>query len=229
MINYSITMRSVNSNLLAINQAKSRINQAKREGKNPDQADLNLVKTEKKNAFATSQYSDIMTIEKFSKHISSHGSVYSRADISAILYMTVDCMREQLLEGKKIRLGDLGDFSIVLSSKGAEDADKFTAQNITDVKVLWEPGSEFKNLVASRSAQAAVIKAIKAGKANVDLSTPTTPGDGSDGGGSNPSGGTPAGGNTEQSGGTSQGTGSNPSGDNKGDAGQDGSGEDNEL
>ena len=237
MINYSITMRSVNSNLLEINQAKSRINQAKREGKKPAEADLNLVKTEKKNAFATSQYSDIMTIEKFSKHISSHGSVYSRADISAILYMTVDCMREQLLEGKKIRLGDLGDFSIVLSSKGAEDADKFTAQNITDVKVLWEPGSEFKNLladaefnlVASRSAQAAVIKTIKEGKANVDLSTPTTPGDGSDGGGSNPSGGTPAGGNTEQNGGTSQGTGSNPSGDNKGDAGQDGSGEDNEL
>ena len=86
------------------------------------------------------------------------------------------------------------------------------------------------NLVASRSAQAAVIKAIKEGKANVDLSTPTTPGNGSDGGGSNPSGGTgSAGGNTEQSGGTSQGTGSNPSGDSKGDAGQDGSGEDNEL
>ena len=228
MINYSITMRSVNSNLLEINQAKSRINQAKREGKNPDEADLNLVKTEKKNAFAVSQYSDVMTIEKFAKHISSHGSVYSRADISAILYMTVDCMREQLLEGKKIRLGDLGDFSILLSSKGAEDADKFSAQNITDVKVQWEPGAEFKNLladaefnlVASRSAQAAVIKAIKEGKANVDLNTPTTPDDGS-----NPSGGTPAGGNTEQSGGTSQGTGSNPSGDNKGDTGQDGDGD----
>ena len=34
--------------------------------------------------------------------------------------MTVDCMREQLLEGKKIRLGDLGDVSILLSSQGAE-------------------------------------------------------------------------------------------------------------
>ena len=44
MINYSITMRSVNTNLLEINQAKSRIN---------------LVKTEKKNAFAVSQYSDV--------------------------------------------------------------------------------------------------------------------------------------------------------------------------
>ena len=111
MINYSIVMRSVNANLLEINQAKSRINQAKQEGKNLDQKDLDLVKTEKQNAFAISQYTDVMTIEKFAKHITSHGSVYSRADISAILYMAVDCMREMLLEGKKIRLGDLGDFS----------------------------------------------------------------------------------------------------------------------
>ena len=80
MINYSIVMRSVNANLLEINQAKSRINQAKKEGKNPDQKDLELVKTEKQNAFAISQYTDIMTIEKFAKHITSHGCVYSRAD-----------------------------------------------------------------------------------------------------------------------------------------------------
>ena len=73
-------MRSVNANLLEINQAKSRINQAKKEGKNPDPKDLELVKTEKQNAFAISQYTDIMTIEKFAKHITSHGSVYSRAD-----------------------------------------------------------------------------------------------------------------------------------------------------
>ena len=212
MINYSIVMRSVNANLLEINQAKSRINQAKQEGKNPEQKDLDLVKTEKQNAFAISQYTDVMTIEKFAKHITSHGSVYSRADISAILYMAVDCMREMLLEGKKIRLGDLGDFSILLSSKGAEDADKFTAQNITDVKVQWEPGQQFKtlrdeaefNLVASRSAQAAVLKAIKEGKTNVDLNAPVTPeggGDGTSGGGSSTGGGENSGG-SENSGGT---------------------------
>ena len=33
MINYSITMRSANSNLLEINQAKSRINQTKKKDK----------------------------------------------------------------------------------------------------------------------------------------------------------------------------------------------------
>ena len=78
---------------------------------------------------------------------------------------------------------DLGDFSLLLGSKGAETADKFTAQNINQVKVQWEPGKEFKNLlddaefnlVASRSAQAAVLKAIRDGKSTVDLNQPINP------------------------------------------------------
>ena len=183
-------MRGVNANLFEIKQAKSRIKKAKEEGKEPEQADLDLVKTEVQYAFAIAQYTDVITIEKFARHISTHGSVYSRADISAILYLAVDCMREQLLEGKKIRLGDLGDFSIILESKGAETADKFTSQNITGVNVLWTPGTEFKNLladaefnlVASRNAQAALLKAIKAGQTSVDItqSDDTSNGEGND-------------------------------------------------
>ena len=226
MINYSIVMRSVNANLLEINQAKSRINQAKLEGKNPDQKDLDLVKTEKQNAFAISQYTDVMTIEKFAKHITSHGSVYSRADISAILYMAVDCMREMLLEGKKIRLGDLGDFSLLLGSKGAETADKFTAQNITQVKVQWEPGKEFKNLlddaefnlVASRSAQAAVLKAIKEGKTNVDLNAPIDPDGGDGNGGSSTTGGGTKGDTGTSGGNTGEGSGKTDPGSGDGDS-----------
>ena len=183
------------------------------------------MKTEKQNAFAISQYTDVMTIEKFAKHITSHGSVYSRADISAILYMAVDCMREMLLEGKKIRLGDLGDFSLLLSSKGAETADKFTAQNITNVKVQWEPGQQFKNLlddaefnlVASRSAQAAVIKAIREGKTSVDLNVPETPDGGGDGdgttGGGTQGGGTQGGGSNAGGSGTTGTEGSGSTGD----------------
>ena len=130
-----------------------------------------------------------------------------------------------MLEGKKIRLGDLGDFSVLLSSKGAETADKFTAQNINQVKVQWEPGKEFKNLlddaefnlVASRSAQAAVLKAIKEGKTNVDLNAPIDPdgGDDGNGGGSNAGGSGTTG--TESSGTTGT------EGDNKGDTGTSGS------
>ena len=183
MINYSITARAVNPNLFEINQAKTRINQAKAEGKQPDPKDEALVGTVVTNYFATAQYTEVMTIEKFARHIADHGTTYSRADIMAILYMAVDCMREQLLEGKKIRLGELGDFSLSLSSKGAETAEKFSSQNIQRVAVSWEPGSEFRNLladaefnlVATRSAQAAVLKAIKEGKTNVDISAPVNP------------------------------------------------------
>ena len=217
-------MRGVNANLFEINQAKSRIKAAQAAGKTPNSADTALVASEVQNAFAVAQYTDVMTIEKFARHIASHGCVYSRADISAILYLAVDCMREQLLEGKKIRLGDLGDFSVSISSKGAETADKFSAQNITGVNVVWDCGQEFKNLiadaefnlVASRSAQAAVLKAIKAGQTTVDLTSPDSPSGGGSGGSTSggsqtpsgsgsqtPSGGSDSGGSGSQGGGSS--------------------------
>ena len=213
MINYSIVMRSVNANLFEINQAKSRIKAAKDAGETPKPEDEALVATEVQNAYAIAQYADVMTIEKFARHISTHGCVYSRADISAILYMAVDCMREQLLEGKKIRLGDLGDFSVSLTSKGAKDAKTFSAQNITGVNVVWDCGQEFKNLladaefnlVASRSAQAAVLKAIKDGSNTVDLTKPEGGDDDPNGGGSGSSGSNGSGTNQNPS------NGSNPS------------------
>ena len=70
-----------------------------------------------------------------------------------------------------------------ISSRGASDPQSFSAQNITDVKVVWDAGSAFKtllpeaefNLVASRAAQAKVIKAIKAGENSVDLNMPIEP------------------------------------------------------
>ena len=233
MINYSIVMRGVNANLFEINQAKARIKKAIEDGKEPDKADTELVKTEVQKAYAIAQYTDVMNIEKFARHISTHGCVYSRADISAILYLAVDCMREQLLEGKKIRLGDLGDFSINLTSKGADTADKFSAQNITGVNVVWDPGMEFKslladaefNLVASRNAQAALLKAIKAGQTVVDITQTETPEDPDD----NTSGGDNSGSGSDNtgsgSGGTDSGSGSGSESGGSGD-GSDTGGED---
>lgn len=182
MINYSITMRGVNSNLFEINQAKARVKAAQAAGQTPNSDDLALVATQQQQAFALAQYSDVMTIDKFARHIADHGCVYKRTDIAAILNMAVDCLREQLLDGKKVRLGDLGDFSVKLKSNGAPTAEKFSAQNITNVEVVWDRGKEFKNLihdaefnpVVSRSAQAAVLKAVKAGQTSVDLTEQST-------------------------------------------------------
>ena len=88
-----------------------------------------------------------------------------------------ECLVEMLLEGKKVQLAELGNFWISIGSEGAEDLKKFTESNITAVNIVFTPGEDFQNLrsraafnpVASRIAQAATLKAEKAGKGTVDL------------------------------------------------------------
>lgn len=135
-----------------------------------------------KKAYANAQYSQVMTLDKFCNHIASHGCVYSRADIQAIITLAVDCLREQLLNGQQVQLGDLGVFSNSIRSNGAETLADFSVANITEVNVLWTAGERFSNLrqdaefqlVPSRKAAAEVVKALKAGKTTVDL-TGNTP------------------------------------------------------
>ncbi len=79
-----------------------------------------------------------MDINRFAEHIASHGCVYKRSDIVAILTMSVDCMRKQLLAGQKIQLGDLGSFYISINSIGAASAKEFNpAIHIRRLNVNW--------------------------------------------------------------------------------------------
>ena len=155
-------------------------------------------------AYAKNQVSEIWTLEKFAKHISDHNGVYSRGTVEGVISDMCECLVEQLLNGNKIQLGELGTFGISISSVGADSIEKFTARNIKAVNILFAPGVDFENLlgraefnlVASRTAQAATLKAEKAGETTVDLAAaknkvtgPTDPADPTDpnnGGGSTP-------------------------------------------
>ena len=155
-------------------------------------------------AYAKNQVSEIWTLEKFAKHISDHNGVYSRGTVKGVISDMCECLVEQLLNGNKIQLGELGTFGISISSVGADSIEKFTAKNIKAVNILFAPGVDFENLlgraefnlVASRFAQAATLKAEKAGETTVDLTAaknkvtgPTDPADPTDpdkGGGSTP-------------------------------------------
>jgi hypothetical protein len=84
-----------------------------------------------------------------------------------------------LLDGKKIKLGDLGEFSIGLSSKGTVMAEDFNPiHHIKEVHVNWTPGTQFIdlkqvatfNLVTNRRAQRLLLKAVTSGDTTVDLS-----------------------------------------------------------
>ena len=120
-------------------------------------------------AYATSQVSEVLDLQKFAKHIADHGCTYDRADIAAVITKAVDCLHELILEGKKVNLGELGGFYPELVTEGAKTADAFTAANIKEVNVRWIPGKAFKNLrdeatfqlVPTRSAQSSAIEVIK--------------------------------------------------------------------
>ena len=128
--------------------------------------------------YASHQTNKIVSLDDFSRHIASHGCVYKRADIAAVLTMAVDCLREMLLNGYKIEMGDLGSFYISFSSEGTLTAKDFNPiHHIKSVNVNWQRGIDFLNmkedaefnLVAIRAVQKKVIKAVKNGDTTVNL------------------------------------------------------------
>lgn len=137
-----------------------------------------------KKAYGVAQYTEKMTLEKFSEHISEHNNVYDAEDVQAILGKAVKCLREMLLAGKKVELGKLGEFYVTLQGKGTETASKYNPDICVEkVNVVWVPGKSFENLkestvfniVANRDEQRAAIRRAKA-QGDVNPTDPTTPG-----------------------------------------------------
>ncbi len=127
-------------------------------------------------AYAKAQVKEVMSFRDFVNHISNHGG-YKRGQVKGVLSDMCSCLVEQLLEGKKVMLDELGNFWLSLSSEGAESCEAFTAKNITGVNIIFSPGEDFENLlsrasfnpVASRAAQNATLKAEKSNEKTVDL------------------------------------------------------------
>ena len=119
--------------------------------------------------FPVAQYAQNLSLDDMAKHMSGHGSKYTKGDIMAVTTQLVDCIREQLLLGNRVNLGDLGTFYVSLKAKAANNAEEFSTSLIKDVNVRWSPSTQFKSLineatftyVGTREAQAEARKAEK--------------------------------------------------------------------
>ena len=117
------------------------INYSLSKRKNPQKKD------EPAKYYAVAQGKEALDLDKFAEHITSHGCVYSKGDILAILTIAIQCIKEQILAGNVVKLGDLGKFSCALSSRGASEVDTFIASaNITKVRMKWQPSIYLRNL-----------------------------------------------------------------------------------
>ena len=129
-------------------------------------------------AYAKNQVTKVLSFEEFVKHIASHNGVFSRGTVKGVVSDTCSCLVEQLLNGNKVKFGELGTFGISLQCEPADSMAEFSAKNIQEVNIVFTPGEDFENLrskaefrlVTSRAVQAAALKAIKEGEDTVDLS-----------------------------------------------------------
>ena len=144
-----------------------------------------------------------MNFEEFVDHISSHNSPYSRGTVHGVMMDMLDCLKELILDGKSVRLGDLGLFSIGMSSRGEVSRDKVTSASVEGIHLLVKNTKNWSN---SELKKLCKITAYDA-RGGEETDGGTT-GGGTNGGGSGNTqgGGGTSGGNTSQGGGTDQGT-----------------------
>ena len=134
-----------------------------------------------------------MNFEEFVDHISSHNSPYSRGTVHGVMMDMLDCLKELILDGKSVRLGDLGLFSIGMKSHGELTKDKVSAASVEDIHLIVRNTRSWSNSELKKLCKITAYDSYGA--------------EGADGGGTNPGGDNADGGGTSQGGSGTQGGG----------------------
>ena len=79
---------------------------------------------------------ELVEFDEFINHMANHHCVFSEGVIRGVLIEMELCLRELLLEGKAVRMDDLGIFALSIANKpgGAAQASDYTADLITGVQ-----------------------------------------------------------------------------------------------
>lgn len=89
-----------------------------------------------KKWYAKAVPSEMYDIDKLAKHMAAHNTPFSPGVIKGLITDMVDCIEELALDGKSVKIADLGIFGIGLVSKGADTrADFVVKKNVTGAKL----------------------------------------------------------------------------------------------
>ena len=111
-----------------------------------------------------------MSFDDIARHLSEHGSKYTRGDIQGVITNAVDCIVEHLTQGISVELGELGTFYPSLKVTGSPSASTVSEDNIKKVCVTYRAGKVFSEIrekatfecVPSREAQALAVAEARA-------------------------------------------------------------------
>ena len=134
--------------------------------------------------FAYPVIEETLNLDALAEHMSNHNSPFSKGVIRGLLTDMVNCIKEQLLEGKNVKIDDLAIFSIGIKNKkgGAISEEEFTiAKNISNVKLRARATGELSikalNLEATLKKATALTgkETTGAGGESGESETPTNP------------------------------------------------------
>lgn len=90
-----------------------------------------------KKYYATPVYEGTVEFDSLVDRLSRTCTV-TPADIAAVLRVLSDELPEYLMEGKSVNLENLGHFRLSFSSKGQERSEDVSANDITNIRVLFK-------------------------------------------------------------------------------------------
>ncbi len=96
--------------------------------------------------YAVAQHDGVLETNEFVKRVCRQFRSLDAVEVYAVLTAVAECLRKQLLDGKRVRVEPLGDFYTVINGTGSTSAANFARSNIKDVKVNWTPGECLSNL-----------------------------------------------------------------------------------
>ena len=142
--------------------------------------------------YAKSVQDRTIDFEDLVTHMSEHNSPYSRGVIHGVLTDMLDCVKELVLDGKSVRLGDLGLFSVGLKTTGAKSRDRWSvATHVQGVTLNVRNTKTWSNAELRKNTTLQELIGYDDGSNDTEDDTPNDSGnDNGSGGGSNEPSGT---------------------------------------
>jgi predicted histone-like DNA-binding protein len=101
-----------------------------------------------KKFYPSLQSSGFKTLRELSKRITQMCTV-SSPDTLAVIESMLVVIPEELAAGNIVELGDFGSFWLRSSSEGADEEDKVSASQVTNLLPRFNPGKEFKKALSA--------------------------------------------------------------------------------
>lgn len=99
-----------------------------------------------KKFYAQAQATGVLGLKEMADRIQRMCTV-TRPDTIAVLVALCDVMRDGLMAGEIVRLGNMGSFQISVRSNGAKKEEDFHVSMIKKARINFRPGEELRDVL----------------------------------------------------------------------------------